>query len=103
MRALQLWGASAGLAKDLIPIKGQGQGSGNMPRYCLACLLSLMEQFKLLQKRNWPVEWGWCRRLRAFLFVFEKHNRVVLERPEYGYATYSFELVQGLPVEWQVQ
>lgn len=30
-------------------------------------------------------------------------GRVVLERPEYGYATYSFELVQGLPVEWQVQ
>lgn len=27
----------------------------------------------------------------------------MLERPEYGYATYFFELVQGLPVKWQVQ
>jgi hypothetical protein len=27
----------------------------------------------------------------------------VLERPEYGFATYFFELVQKLPVKWQVQ
>lgn len=27
----------------------------------------------------------------------------MLERPEYGYATYFFELVQKLPVRWQVQ
>ncbi|KAG0555503.1 hypothetical protein KC19_12G173800 [Ceratodon purpureus] len=97
----KLWGPSAGLGKDLVPVKGQV--SSNMPRYCLACLLSLIEQAKSLRKRNWPVEWGWCRRLRAFLFVFEKHNRIVLERPEYGYATYFFELVQKLPVRWQVQ
>nr|PNR29646.1 hypothetical protein PHYPA_028340 [Physcomitrium patens] len=96
------WGSSSGLGKDLLPPKVQ-QGSGIMPRYCLACLLSLIEQTRLLRKRKWPVEWGWSRRLRAFLFVFEKHNRIVLERPEYGYATYFFELVQGLPVKWQVQ
>ncbi|XP_024364024.1 uncharacterized protein [Physcomitrium patens] len=97
----KLWGPTSGLAKDLIPLKGQG--SGNMPRYCLACLSSLIEQTRSLRKRNWPVEWGWCRRLRSFLFVFEKHNRIVLERPEYGYATYFFELVQSLPVKWQTQ
>jgi hypothetical protein len=26
-----------------------------------------------------------------------------MERPEYGFATYFFELVQSLPVKWQVQ
>jgi hypothetical protein len=26
-----------------------------------------------------------------------------MERPEYGYATYFFELVQNFPVKWQVQ
>jgi hypothetical protein len=74
-----------------------------MPRYCLACLVTLIEQTKSLRRRKWPVEWGWCRRLRSFLFVFEKHNRIVLERPEYGFATYFFELVQSLPVRWQVK
>lgn len=27
----------------------------------------------------------------------------MLERPEYGYATYFFELVESLPVEWQLK
>ncbi|GJN30734.1 hypothetical protein PR202_gb19067 [Eleusine coracana subsp. coracana] len=27
---------------------------------------------------------------------------IVLERPEYGYATYFFEIVQSVPIEWQV-
>lgn len=74
--------------------------------YCLACLISLVEQvivsYKLtvsilfflmlqlflfylclfffcqtryLQFRKWPVEWGWCRDLQSFIFVFERHNR----------------------------
>ncbi|KAL1308236.1 hypothetical protein HN51_050166 [Arachis hypogaea] len=71
--------------------------------YCLACLISLVEQSRYLQFRNWPVEWGWCRDLQSFIFVFEKHNRIVLERPEYGYATYFFELIRSLPVEWQIK
>lgn len=29
--------------------------------------------------------------------------RIVLERPEYGYATYFFELVDSSPIEWQVK
>lgn len=29
--------------------------------------------------------------------------RIVLERPEYGYATYFFELVDSLPIEWQIK
>lgn len=29
--------------------------------------------------------------------------RIVLERPEYGYATYFFELVESLPVDWQIK
>ncbi|MED6224283.1 hypothetical protein PIB30_082563 [Stylosanthes scabra] len=71
--------------------------------YCLACLISLVEQSRYLQFRNWPVEWGWCRDLQSFIFVFERHNRIVLERPEYGYATYFFELIHSLPVEWQIK
>jgi hypothetical protein len=78
------------------------------------------------------VEWGWCRDLQFFIFIFRSHNwfllstiqfslivfpkwlfnyipfffwshRIVLERPEYGYATYFFEVVQSLPIEWQVR
>ncbi|KAL5218886.1 hypothetical protein ABZP36_019570 [Zizania latifolia] len=71
--------------------------------YCLACLISLIEQSRYLQFRDCPVEWGWCRDLQSFIFVFKSHNRIVLERPEYGYATYFFEIVQSLPIEWQIQ
>ncbi|XP_011655236.1 uncharacterized protein LOC101212787 isoform X1 [Cucumis sativus] len=71
--------------------------------YCLACLVSLIEQTRYLQFRNWPVEWGWCRDLQSFIFVFERHKRIVMERPEYGYATYFFELVDSLPINWQIK
>ncbi|XP_054818649.1 uncharacterized protein LOC129318107 isoform X4 [Prosopis cineraria] len=71
--------------------------------YCLPCLISLVEQTRYLQFRKWPVEWGWCRDLQSFIFVFERHNRVVLERPEYGFATYFFELVESLPIAWQIK
>ncbi|PON89064.1 hypothetical protein TorRG33x02_151390 [Trema orientale] len=76
---------------------------GARASYCLACLLSLVEQTRYLQFRKWPVEWGWCRDLQSFIFVFERHNRIVLERPEYGYATYFFELVESLPIDWQIK
>lgn len=97
------------------------------------CVLFLL-QTRYLKFRKWPVEWGWCRDLQSFIFVFERHNRcliclkfhlfgpffsshyitwcllwaelqcrIVLERPEYGYATYFFELVESLPVEWQLK
>lgn len=76
---------------------------GEKASYCLACLISLVEQARYLQFRNWPVEWGWCRDLQSFIFVFERHNRIVLERPEYGYATYFFELLDFLPINWQIK
>ncbi|KAL8229342.1 hypothetical protein R6Q57_014242 [Mikania cordata] len=78
-------------------------GGGEKTTYCLACLISLVEQARYLRVRKWPVEWGWCRDLQSFIFVFNKHNRIVLERPEYGYATYFFELVDALPVNWQIK
>lgn len=31
------------------------------------------------------------------------HCRIVLERPEYGYATYCFEIVHSLPIDWQIK
>ncbi|GAB2212412.1 hypothetical protein Droror1_Dr00020374 [Drosera rotundifolia] len=71
--------------------------------YCLACLLSLVSQAQYLRTLSWPVEWGWCRDLLSFVFVFPRHNRIVLERPEYGYATYFFELLDYLPVTWQIR
>ncbi|KAI7737639.1 hypothetical protein M8C21_023682 [Ambrosia artemisiifolia] len=83
------------------PIKCGGRG--DRTSYCLACLISLVEQARYLRVRKWPVEWGWCRDLQSFIFVFNKHNRIVLERPEYGYATYFFELVDALPVHWQIK
>ncbi|KAG6400825.1 hypothetical protein SASPL_137668 [Salvia splendens] len=76
---------------------------GERVSYCLECLFSLVEQAHYLQHRHWPVEWGWCRDLQSFIFVFERHNRIVLERPEYGYATYFFELVDSLPIAWQIK
>ncbi|KAJ4833868.1 hypothetical protein Tsubulata_039778 [Turnera subulata] len=76
---------------------------GTKPSYCLACLFSLVEQARYLQFRNWPAEWGWCRDLQSFIFVFEKHKRIVLERPEYGYATYFFELVDSVSIDWQIK
>ncbi|CAN6285147.1 unnamed protein product [Urochloa humidicola] len=76
---------------------------GEKAIYCLSCLISLIEQSRYLQFRDCPVEWRWCRDLQAFIFVFRSHNRIVLERPEYGYATYFFELVQSLPIEWQIR
>ncbi|KAI3462168.1 hypothetical protein Pfo_018831 [Paulownia fortunei] len=76
---------------------------GEKASYCLECLFSLVEQARYLRFRNWPVEWGWCRDLQSFIFVFEKHNRIVLERPEYGYATYFFELADSLPIDWQIK
>ncbi|KAL7609226.1 hypothetical protein Lser_V15G12016 [Lactuca serriola] len=78
-------------------------GKGEKASYCLACLISLVEQARYLRVRKWPVEWGWCRDLQSFIFVFKRHNRIVLERPEYGYATYFFELVDTLPVNWQIK
>ncbi|XP_054818647.1 uncharacterized protein LOC129318107 isoform X2 [Prosopis cineraria] len=63
----------------------------------------VMSKTRYLQFRKWPVEWGWCRDLQSFIFVFERHNRVVLERPEYGFATYFFELVESLPIAWQIK
>ncbi|KAL3838701.1 hypothetical protein ACJIZ3_023292 [Penstemon smallii] len=76
---------------------------GEKATYCLECLFSLVEQARYLQFRSWPVEWGWCRDLQSFIFVFERHNRIVLERPEYGYATYFFELADALPIGWQIR
>nr|BAK03658.1 predicted protein [Hordeum vulgare subsp. vulgare] len=78
-------------------------GKGGKAIYCLACLISLIEQSRYLQFRDCPVEWGWCRDLQSFIFVFKSHNRLVLERPEYGYATYFFEIVKSVPIEWQIR
>ncbi|XP_020685793.1 uncharacterized protein LOC110102005 isoform X1 [Dendrobium catenatum] len=71
--------------------------------YCLAGLISLIEQARYLRFRQIPIDWGWCRPLQSFIFVFQTHNRIVLERPEYGYATYFFELVDSLPIDWQIR
>eukprot|EP00252_Welwitschia_mirabilis_P011555 TRINITY_DN2583_c0_g1_i1.p1 TRINITY_DN2583_c0_g1~~TRINITY_DN2583_c0_g1_i1.p1 ORF type:complete len:800 (+),score=176.79 TRINITY_DN2583_c0_g1_i1:276-2675(+) len=69
----KIWGQSLGLIR-----MGRSRYSGaNKPTYCLACLLSLIEQTRCLQLRNWPTEWGWCRELHSFIFVFERHNRLV--------------------------
>ncbi|OQU92983.1 hypothetical protein SORBI_3001G453000 [Sorghum bicolor] len=95
---------------NIFPKKGKGYllsvsryERGEKAIYCLSCLISLIEQSRYLQFRDCPVEWGWCRDLQSFIFVFTSHNRIVLERPEYGYATYFFEVVQSTPIEWQIR
>ncbi|XVE72237.1 hypothetical protein DITRI_Ditri11bG0023300 [Diplodiscus trichospermus] len=87
----------------LLKFAAVGCTKGSKPSYCFACLFSLVEQARYLQFRRWPVEWGWCRDLQSFIFVFKRHHRIVLERPEYGYATYFFELLDSLPIDWQVK
>ena len=47
--------------------------------------------------------WGWCRQVASFVFLFPRHNCVVVERPEYGRATYFFELEAHRPTTWQLQ
>uniref|UniRef100_A0A7N0SZU0 AAR2 C-terminal domain-containing protein n=1 Tax=Kalanchoe fedtschenkoi TaxID=63787 RepID=A0A7N0SZU0_KALFE len=76
---------------------------GSKTTYCLECLMALVEQAKYLKLRKWPVEWGWCRDIQSFIFVFERQNRIVLERPEYGYATYFFETMASLTISWQIK
>ncbi|CAM8941304.1 unnamed protein product [Rhodiola kirilowii] len=76
---------------------------GSRTPYCLECLMALVEQAKYLKLRKWPVEWGWCRDIQSFIFVFERQNRIVLEHPEYGYATYFFETMASLPISWQIK
>ncbi|XP_066383791.1 uncharacterized protein [Miscanthus floridulus] len=95
---------------NIFPKRGKGDllsvaryERGGKAIYCLSCLISLIEQSRYLQFRDCPVEWGWCRDLQSFIFVFRSHNRIVLERPEYGYATYFFEVVQSTPIEWQIR
>ena len=41
-------------------------------------------------------------RLVLMVPIFILLHRIVLERPEYGYATYFFEVVQSLSIEWQI-
>lgn len=43
-----------------------------------------------------------CRSLRSFIFVFESANVMILETPEYGNATFFFELEQPMPIAAQV-
>lgn len=88
---------------SLFKFPSSRQVRGSKVDYCLPCLIALIEQTRYSRFRNNPVEWGWCRDLQSFIFVFEKHNRIVLERPEYGYATYFFELVDSLPIKWQIR
>lgn len=97
----KLW-SNSGLIHVQPPCVVCHSGGKSKP-YCLGCLSTLMEQAKAMNRQNWPVEWGWCRQVHAFVFVFIKHNRIVLERPEYGYATYFFELIQSISISWQVR
>ena len=43
-----------------------------------------------------------CRELTSFVFIFESANRIVVEKPNYGHATYFFDLEEPLPVADQV-
>lgn len=68
----------------------------------MGALKVLTDEAKRLRKGGRPVEWGWCHRLHAFLFVFEEQNRFVLEWPHYGNATYFFNL-ESRDVDFQLQ
>jgi hypothetical protein len=42
------------------------------------------------------------RELRSFVFVFDAANRIAVETPAYGNATFFFEIEQPMPVSQQV-
>ncbi|KAJ4750837.1 NAC domain containing protein 85 [Rhynchospora pubera] len=88
---------------SLLKITTSKLKKGEKAVYCLACLVSLIEQTRYLKLHKSPVEWGWCRDLQSFIFIFHRHNRIVLERPEYGFATYFFELIPSMPIDWQMK
>ncbi|KAI3745833.1 hypothetical protein L6452_08244 [Arctium lappa] len=96
-----------GVLVDEIKLYGETEGDEVLDKSLIEESFSDLEDVIAkawyLRVRKWPVEWGWCRDLQFFIFVFERHNRIVLERPEYGYATYFFELVDTLPVRWQIK
>lgn len=35
-------------------------------------------QARYLRFRQIPIDWGWCRPLQSFIFVFQTHNRLSL-------------------------
>uniref|UniRef100_A0A7S1T0Z5 Uncharacterized protein n=1 Tax=Tetraselmis chuii TaxID=63592 RepID=A0A7S1T0Z5_9CHLO len=78
-------------------------------RYCTEALKCLIERVHAYEQTSAssgsapPVKWGWCRELQSFIFVFEAANRIVLERPEYGMATYFFEMEQPLSANEQMK
>ncbi|CAI5475906.1 unnamed protein product [Closterium sp. Yama58-4] len=82
---------------------GGGAAGWNRPAYCVENLVALITQAHAVQQAGWQVSWGWCGAIRCFLFVFPDHNRIILEAPEYGKATYFFELEAGVAVRWQLQ
>lgn len=43
-----------------------------------------------------------CRELSSFVFVLENANRIAVEKPCYGHATYFFDLEEPLSVSEQV-
>ncbi|DBA80496.1 hypothetical protein WJX77_011409 [Trebouxia sp. C0004] len=80
----------------------EGEESGKH-EYCLLALEHLLERADAYTTASQPVHWGWCRELSSFVFVFEGANRIVVEKPCYGHATYFFDLEEPLPVSAQVQ
>ncbi|XP_074581927.1 uncharacterized protein LOC141838379 [Curcuma longa] len=87
---------------SMLKFSGARHMKGSKPYY-VACLISLINQVQYMQLHKNSVQWGWCRDLQSFIFIFYLQNRIVLERPEYGYATYFFELVHDLPIDWQIK
>lgn len=69
----------------------------------LAVLTALVQLAEDSRAADQPVQWGWCRELSAFVFVFEVANRIVVETPEYGHATYIFDLESPMPTALQVR
>ncbi|CAL5360221.1 unnamed protein product [Camellia sinensis] len=67
---------------------------GEKASYCLACLISLVEQVRTLRELSFE---------DIYNFGIGLHNRIVRERPEYGYATYFFEFLDFLPINWQIK
>ncbi|KAK9820871.1 hypothetical protein WJX81_008233 [Elliptochloris bilobata] len=103
--------AQSALKEDAPELFAMLRGAGLLPEapagYWLGALESVIERAHAFSQSGAPVQWGWCRAIKSFLFVFEAANRIVVEKPSWSnstrFATYLFEMETPMPVDEQAR
>ena len=90
-------GVGAGISKHLYLFLKDITGAFEQHNYVSGCFLFFLSSFFS------PKIFILCVLLDDGNTTDPFDHRIVLERPEYGYATYFFELVDSLPINWQIK